>query len=253
MSKLYELLAVEADLNNTAKAMIAEAIVTFTKKTEHFMGMSRAVTYFDEGRSGENTSDSKPLVSTVPERLDYTFGHVGRYWDALLQKELANQAATADLEVEGTDGFTITNVPATFLLAIESRLDKLREVVASIPTLDPNTAWVAAPDDGQFIFKAPAKTTFTTEKVLEYKTVAPATDKHPAQVKEWTSDVRVARIETLLTSGAVTPADKSEMLARVDNLLASVKKARSRANGVEVERRHVADQMLGYILGWNET
>src|SRR5690606_27128882 len=115
----------------------------FTKKAEHFLGQSRSVTYFDDARQHENVSESKPLVSTVPERLDYTLTTVGRYWDALLQKELANQSAKADLEIEG--GPTIKDLPATFLLAMESRLEAVRAVILTVPTLDPNIDWTPAP------------------------------------------------------------------------------------------------------------
>ena len=53
MTKLHEILAVDGDLQEAAKKIQAETINTFTKKVEHFVGMSKTLHMFDEGRRQE--------------------------------------------------------------------------------------------------------------------------------------------------------------------------------------------------------
>ena len=47
-SKLHELLAVESDTESTYKKVIEEAIITFLKKADHFFGMHKVLTMFDD-------------------------------------------------------------------------------------------------------------------------------------------------------------------------------------------------------------
>src|SRR5688572_15021468 len=102
MGKLHELLAIEADRKNVSGQLIAEAEATFGKRHEHFIGMNVQTVYFSEARANENTVSTKALVTTVDDKLEFTLEQVGRYWDVIFQKECANQAAKADIELDGT-------------------------------------------------------------------------------------------------------------------------------------------------------
>lgn len=246
MAKLHELLAVEADLFKTATAMLADAATTFAKKPEHFLGQVRSVTYLSEDRQAENITDEKRLTTTVDERLDYALEYAGKYWDAVLQKEATNQDAVADLDFRGKT--ILKDAPATFLLGMEDRIKKLRDVIVVIPTLNPALSWDEADDEGKSVYTAKAATQMKTEKKLDYITVAPATDKHPAQVKDWTADVNVAKIETFHTSGMWTPARKAQVLANLDEVSMEIKKARQRANMADVKKIKAADAIIGAIL-----
>lgn len=246
-TKLHELLAVESDLHKTATAMLEETQNTFAKKADHFQGQVRTVNYLKEERQAENTTDTKALVTTVSERLDYAFKHIGRYYDAVLQKELANQAAVADLTFRGQ--MIAERVPATFLLGMEDRLKKLRDVIAAAPTLNPALDWTLNGDEGSEIYVADSPTQMKTEKQLEYKVIVPATDKFPAQVEKWTADINVARVETKHTSGMWTPRRKAEVLSNLDELLREVKRARQRANTVEVPTTRIATVLRAAIIG----
>lgn len=245
--KLHELLAVIPDVSNAANAIMTETMTTFSKKPDHFKGMTKQVTFFSETRSGENVSETKEIVTTVHEKLEYAFGIIGRQFDALLQQEEANQRAKADLIVDGK--VMATDVPATWLLGMEKRLKALHDVMLTAPTLEPAIRWEHDATRGDNVFVSPPTATMKTEKILEYKILVPATDKHPAQVEKWTSDTNVARVDTTLYSGMSTPLEKSLMLARIDNLIAAVKKARQRANETEVADLHLAKTMLGYVIG----
>ncbi len=246
-SKLHELIAVEADLTNTAKAILSETNTTFTKKGDHFMGITRTVTYFDEGRSAENETETKKMVTTVRAKIDHTVKPLVRLYDALLQKEEANQRAVADLVV---DGVTIgTNLPATFLLGLETRLKAVRETLALMPTLQPGVDWKKHDTAGAGVYVSPKVLSKRTEKTVNHKVLYEATKEHPAQIEKWSEDVPVASIETIHETGMLTPLEKADILDRVDRLSRAVKKARQRANSVEVEDLHVGQNMVAYILG----
>lgn len=248
-AKLHELIAVEGDLEGTAKKIIEEAATTFSKRADHFTAARREIKMIADTpeAKAEEVAETRELVTTVAEKLDYTRTAVLRYWDAVLQKESTNQIAKADLVV---DGATIAaDLPATFLLGMETKLKALRSMYEAIPTLEPGAAWV--PDAGHahknVFMRRDDEVRSRTKKVTEAVVLYPATDKHPAQVKEVVNDVTVGQIITRVWSGMVSPADKSDLLARIDTLLRACKRARQRANATEVVKRQIGKSLLDYI------
>lgn len=246
-AQLHELIAVEADLVNSAKVQHADVLNTFTKRTDHFVGITKDVKYYDEARQQENEHAEKAMVDTVDKRLDYALNIYVRLFDALLQKEEANQRAKADLVVGSI--VIAKDVPATMLLGLETRLKLWQEIVIAIPTLEPSIPWVEDKAAGEGIFRSSDDIKKKTEKKLEYITVAQATDKHPAQVKDWTVDVAVANIHQVNQSSKWPPAKKARVLQRLDDLIVAVKKARQRANQVALEDLHIGNALRDYILG----
>lgn len=247
MAKLHELLAVMADTTNAAQAVTNETTTVFAKKVDHFRGSSKTVTFFDGAREGENTAETKQIVTTVDDKLSHTFKIVGRHYDALLQLEEANGRAKADLVVDGTT--IMKDVPATFLLGMENRLKSVREMIIAIPTLEMSIKWSADANLGDGFYRAEPLIAMKGEKTLKFLTVAEATPQHPAQVEKWNEDVPVARIETTHTSSMITPHEKSAMLMRCDKMISAVKKARQRANTVDVTDMSIAKEIFGYIQG----
>jgi len=247
MAKLHELLAVMADTTNTAQAVTNETSAVFGKKADHFRGSSKTVAFFDSGREGENTAESKQMVTTVSDKLDHAFKSIGRHYDALLQLEEANGRARADLVVDGTT--ILKDVPATFLLGMESRLKSVREMIMVIPTLEMSIKWSEDANLGSGVYRSEPTVAMKGEKTLKFLTVAEATAQHPAQVEKWNEDVPVARIETVHTSSMITPHEKSAMLRRCDKMISAVKKARQRANTVDVKDLSIAKEIFGYIQG----
>lgn len=246
MAKLHELLAVEADLEGEKTRVVNEATVTFTKKPEIFTGLHKALAMFDDSRTHENVEESRKVDSTVQDKLDYVAGAAARYWDACLQKEATNQLAKADLVVE-----TLTiakDVPATFLLKLESELKKFRELVEHVPTHASGHEWKEAPEVGDGIFKTSKDASFKTEKIPQHKVLYDATDKHPAQIEKWTEDVKIGKYVHSLFSGMVSPAEKSLMIGRVDKLIRAVKQARQRANTQDVDKREVGADVFKFLF-----
>jgi len=249
-AKLHELLAVESDLEATAQKIISEAAVTFVKKQEHFLGYRKSLRMFEEHRKQEEeaATESKALVTTVDEKLDYVLKNAIKYYDAILQKESTNQSAVADLVVDGH--VLVENAPATWLLGMESRLKLLRTVYEVIPTWTPGVDWVPAPEQGKGIYKAaePSKAD-KTEKTPAHKVIVPATEHHPAQVEKWVENIRVGVFTTQKWISSWSPSQKSEAMGRLDKLIRAVKQARQRANSTPVSKVHAGNKIKDYLQG----
>lgn len=244
--KLHELLAVENDLEKVSSKLIAESARTFNKENL-FSGQVRRLVHFDAADQMSDTEDAVELTTTVRENLDYLVDPISRYWDAVLQKEATNQTAKADLII---DGVTIaTGVPATFLLGMEKKLNKLRELYESIPTLAPGINWTRDEAKGVNIFRADDTVQFKTKKDIEFRTAAEATKEHKAQVIQMETTVNTGKYTTTKWSGMVTPYEKAEMLERFDAAIVGVKRSRMKANNVDVVKVNIGKDILDYING----
>jgi len=248
-NQLHVLLAVEGDLQGQAKRVIKEAYDTFKSKLHLFDGLDKVLHMFDEKRQQEESAGRQhsDVATTVEDKLRYIKGAVGNYWDAVLQKENANQDAQADLVI---DGKTIApGLPATFLLGMESKVKALREVFEAIPTRDPNISWIAADDIGPGVFKSVVPIDRTkTETIVEPVVLYHATKDHPAQVKEGSKVVTIGKTSETKYTSRWTPLQKSNALARVDKLIRSLKKARQKANQTEIKDAHIANDIFKYLL-----
>lgn len=247
-AKLHELIAVEGELEGTWKKILEEAIATFAKKPDHFIAARREVQMLsgtDEAKA-EETVEVSEMTTTVIDKLDYVQGHVVRFWDAVAQKEATNQAARADLVINGVT--LAKDLPATFLLGMETKLKALRAVYDAIPTLQPGRLWTL--DEAyrlKNVYRGNDDVRVKTKKLTKPVVLYPATEQHPAQVKEAVEDVAVGRIVTMQWSGMLSPAEKSDLLARIDELIRACKKGRQRANGTEVVRLNVGQALMAYI------
>lgn len=246
-TKLHEILAVEADRESAATAILAETSNTLSKKPDHFTGKHTKYTPFSEtAMDGEESS--KEIVTTVRDKLTHCFSICGRAIDITATKDAANCEAKAAIEI---DGETITpELPATTLLMLENRLKKWIEVLLVVPTLAPGRDW--RPDttkgNGVFLDHSP-DVKFRTKKDFAHKVLVEASGQHPAQIEKWTEDVKIGKITETTWSSMVTPGEKSALLERAQNLLAATKQARQRANAQEVTQVTVADALSSYILG----
>lgn len=248
MSQLHELLAVEGDLKGEKDKIKEEAINTFNKKANHFLGAVKTLEMFDEARKEEESGSAQrqEIVTTVPDKLNYMARSFTRFWDAKLQKESANQRAKSDIVIDGKT--FATDVPVTFLLTMEEELKQLRKVYDVIPTLQPGIEWTEDTQKGANYWKATHPiVTHKTEKTIDFNIIVPATKEHPAQVKELSQDRPVGKYITQNWSGMLSPAEKSIMLGKVDKILRAVKRARQRANTQEVKKLTIGNQIFDFI------
>lgn len=245
---LHELLAVENDQKKTAETILEETMDLFKNKQHIFDGYDKRLEMFDENEPPDTPPERKEVVSTVFQRVEYMFKHLIKYFDLLAQKEATNGIARADLVVDGV--VIDENIPATFLLGMESRLTSLRSILTIMPTLDMSKAWEPAIDIGDNIRKQTRPEEKTkTRKVPIHKILVEPTKEHPAQIEKWDEQKPVGKFITTYWSGRYTPKEKAEMIERTNKLISAVKKARQRANQAEVVKVNIAKKMFDYILG----
>lgn len=246
MSKLHELLAVESDLENIYKTMLTETQNAFSKKPHLFFGYEKHLENFNEDQI-ETPREYQEITTTVNDKLDYTNKHIIKYFDAVLQKELTNQQAFADIIIDGI--VIATNMPTTFLLGLESKLKNVRNLYDAIPTLPPGIAWENDNMKGENIFKMthPEKK-YKTAKTFRHKILYEATEHHPAQIEKWEENENIGMYITDKWCGFITPLEKSLLLKRLDKLIRAIKQARQRGNNKEVVKNNIGEIFFNYVM-----
>lgn len=252
MGKLHELLAVEKSKTNASNKLLSDTLNKFGK-SEYFKASTRTLKMLADSQENEALEqaafENTTLPTTVKETLDYAFKFWSDAEDVIFQKNVTNQKAVADIVVNGV---TLAKaVPVDELLGLETRLETLRKVADAIPTLPASVACVAADEtigrDGSWVAEAKEVTT-KTEKIMTPVVLYEATDKHPAQVKEVAQDKVVGKFTKTNYYGSATSAQKADMISRIDELLASTKQARMRANSVEADTSVIGKSIVDYIM-----
>ena len=247
MGELHEILAVEKSLETVAKKLIAESKKTFGKP-QLFSGAIKKLHLFDDKLSHLETSDEIKLDTTVNENLEYTFNEVAKYWDAVAQKDLANQSACADVVVDGK--IILQNMPATTLLGLEAKLNEIRKLFDAIPTLQPGKDWsIDESNKMPHVYKSGSSDIkHKTETFIEPVVLYEATKEHPAVVKEVSKVNIVGEYKTDFWSGMVSPHTKAKWLLNLEKVLVAVKQARQRANKQKVEPVIVGSAIFDFIM-----
>lgn len=251
--QMHQLLAVESDLEGRARVIMNETRKVFKEKPVLFQGFVRTYNPFvDDGI--EYPAEHQDLTSTVAQKLEYTSKSVSKYYDALLQKESTNQVAVADLVIDGE--VLGKDLPATFLLGMESRLKKLREVYAQIPTLAVGVEWKEDQNKGNDVYSiVHPEEAMKTQRTIKSKILYPAQfpkegeggQSIPAVIDKWEEVENIGKFTRLVWSGMVTPHRKSQLLDRIDALLRAVKKARQQANSTEVVSASIGNTIMNFI------
>jgi hypothetical protein len=245
MARLHQLLAVESDLEGKYKRVCDETKKVFAKPGM-FTGSHRKLVSFDDSDKTEHPEEFQALTTTVEERLKYTSVSISTYFDALYQKEATNQLAKADLIVDGV--IIAQDVPATFLLGLESRLRHVRSIYETIPTLAAGTEWKKSEDKGTGVWDMiHPEEKLRTKMTFKSQILAEATVNHPAQIEKWEEQVAVGKFVKHVWCSMFTSNKKSEVLGRIDSLLLATKKARQQANSATAVNGHVGDAIMAYI------
>ncbi len=246
---LHELLAIESSQRGQADKCRSGLADTFDKK-RHLFG-SKVVVFLPnaEGQPPETTVEST-VQTTVTAELKWLSDHIVKALDVSYQVAVANTVASADIVLE--DGSTLaTGVPATALLELEKRAAEIKALAEAIPTIDPAKGFQLDPSHAlRGVYKARDIQKTRTAKVKEVLTLVPATDKHPAQCQVYDKDVPTGKVQEQEWSSLITPADKADLINRVEVLARAIRKARSRANNVTVDsNRTIGAALLGYVFG----
>lgn len=250
MAKLHELLAVEQTKSKAADLILDETRSKFGKP-HFFTGEIKRLKMLTEtpenGAIEIAASEDKALPTTVVETLSYALDLWATAEDIRFQINKTNQHARADLHYNGE--VLVKDVPVDELMGLEARLTKLRDVFGAMPTLDASKKWEALDNGKAGAYQAAtAESTSKTEKKFEPITLAPATDKHPAQVKETSRDVVVGTFTRIVQSGAATSRQKADALATIDDLIAETRQARMRANSVEIVTDKIGSTVTNLLL-----
>ena len=246
MAKMHELLSVESSVVSNYNRDFEETLKVFGR-ADLFTRTVTKKEYFDESDASKlNTTETKEITTTVSERLKWFRKPVSKFFDFVLQKDLTNQKSTADIEVDGK--VLASGIPATTLLMLETKLQDMRKVLNEVPTLPAGFIWETDAGQGLYRSKEP-KITFSSKNTPKAVVLYEATKEHPAQVKEVNEAVPVAKVTVETYSGMLTSGQKADMLGRLDTLLQAVKKARQRANLVDVQKADIGETLVNYIYG----
>lgn len=250
MGKLHELVAAEKDVRSTVAKIIEETHGTFTKKAHLFSTHAKEWEPL-KADDVERPEEEKPTpITTVGDKLGYFQKHLAKLFDVILQKEMANTQAVADIVVlnDETQVVLAEAVPVAALVQMENVLELIRgKVYDTIPTLDPAKDWSPDEQRGSGYYKTGQTRRQGTRKVSRPLVLHPGNDKHPPQVQLVNEDVVVGTWNQTYFSGLISPAEKSTLLERMDMLIEAIKKARSRANEQVVPSNRISQRLFRYI------
>ena len=247
-NKLHELLAVEKDVKSSANMAIEKTAKTFSDGIGLFDGFIKTYDPINSEDTEVLDSESKQITATVPDVLEHFSGAMVKMFDLIYRKEVTNSGAVADIIISGDKDFTIAErVPVTVLVQYEKILDSLRNrVYAAIPTLIPSKKWELDSHEKN-VYKTPEHKKLRTKKVVKAFELSPATQHHPAQVQAINEDVPAGFWVITEWSGVITAAEKTDILNRLDAVISAVKKARARANNIEVVKVAIGKKLFKYI------
>lgn len=254
MGKLHQHLAVESDVKGAEEKIRKECFKTFSSKSAHYDGHYNIFKPLEATVDGDGSEieEEKHIVDTVPHKLAYIQTSIVRLIDFILQKEIANTNAKADLVIEeddGTETIIAENIPATMLLTLEKKLIQIRDLYNTIPTCDPLKRWIKDPtEDHRYITEKP-ETRIRSKKTAKPIVLYDATDKHPAQTQMINEDIPYGKLEITHKSGRMTSADKSGLMERIDTLIRGIKKSRQKANDQELTNDKIGKKLFNYIHG----
>jgi hypothetical protein len=244
---LHELLAVETHLENQATKTRTELKSTFEKKRHLFEEKAVTFTPLAEGQKADTTIQST-IQTTIEEELKWIQPFMVKSLDASLQVAEANTQARADIVLESGETIAV-GVPATALLELEKRVADLKGLVEAIPTLDPAKGFFPDSSHAKQAYRARDIRKPRTQKIKEVVVLHPATKEHPAQVQLLDKDVVIGTVEEQEWSALITPADKADLIDRVEVLSRAVRQARSRANNVTVDpTKRIGKSLLDYVF-----
>jgi hypothetical protein len=233
----------------TVKARSYSQLTGLHKKAQKgdlYNGLNREFKPLDD--DGETfPPESKKVTVSADDVLKQVAKIMAPAMDIEATVECGNASGIAKATVV-VDGQTIlSDVPATLLLYVEKQLSDLRTFLDKMPVLDEAKDWTKDPNSK--VFRSETAVTHKTKKVQKPIVLYDATEEHPAQTQLITEDIIIGHWHTTYLSGAMPIPEKEAVLERLEKLLYAVKKARSEANDVRVERQEIAGAFFGYLFG----
>jgi hypothetical protein len=182
--------------------------------------------------------------ATVPDALREARQYSVPAMDVTATKDATNQAAVADLNVEGLT--LVPAVPISHLLWLENYLTEWKKFLAKLPTLDPTIRWHW--DEAQQLYVSEPVNDWRNLKETVPLMLAPATKEHQAQVTTTVKETPVGMFTTVATSGAISDHRKQQLMDKIDKMSLAVKDAVSRANKTPAIEVREGDTIMDFLL-----
>src|SRR5262249_3592422 len=121
-------------------------LLKLLQKEQLFSGRERVYRPLDE----VNGQRLPPESQKVQQRADLLIAQASEkwteLWDLVLTQDTGNQAARADVVVDGQA--VLSGVPVTTLLFLDKQLAEVESFVSKLPTPDPAEEWTHDPNTG---------------------------------------------------------------------------------------------------------
>lgn len=194
-------------------------------------GLVQTYEPFEETNEVHDPEEVPVQIRTTEAVTDVRSSFI-RCGDIGFSLDSGNSKATGTIRIHGQEAPLASDVPVTHLLWLEKRLVELEHFIRAIPELRPDiSGWELDKQNGYYV--APAQHRTRTKKLQKPLTLAPSTDKFPAQVQLITEDVAVGTVKTVARSGAVPSEWKRHRLERIATLREAVVAARIEANAYD--------------------
>jgi len=244
--KLHEVVAIRKGVKTRTYSELTE-LHKKAQKADLYAGMTR--TYTPKDDDGETfPPEDKKVQLAADEVLKKVRKLRSDYFDIEATQGYGNLEARGEVKVDGE--VILGDVPVTLLIFLEKELNDLRTFVDAMPSLDEAKTWHEDPNSR--VFRSETAVTHKTKKVQRpivlYDAVIKDDHAIPAQTQLITEDVVIGHWHTTYLSGALPQPKKEALLERIDTLRNAVKRARSRANDREVERKELAGAVFRYLF-----
>lgn len=241
MTTVAQVIAVTPSIKTTAERALTDA---HRIKHELYLGFDK--TYRPDNELDEVLNPEALVIrANAKDVIEGVSASLTRLFDVTATLETANTVAKANVKVDGK--VLLSDVPVTYLLFLEKKLNDLKTFVSGLPVNPSDAIWHW--DENAVRWFSDTLKTRRTKNVRRNHERAPATDKHPAQVDVYTEDIPVGTWETTKYSGALSVKDKTEYLRRITTLQEAVKFAREEANSMTISNVTAGDAVFGYIFG----
>ena len=242
MPKLNQIVAIEKGTKSGAQKKITH-LHREVQKQPLLAGISR--NYRSKDDEGEVfPSESTQVQIRAKEMIDEFSETMTDLFDVVATKDWGNTKARGDIEIDGKT--LLKDVPITYLLFLETKLQDIRTFVEKLPYLDPSESWHFDPATNCYANQSVQ--TVKTKKLPRNHVKFEGNSKHPPQVEVFMEDIVVGYWNTTKFSGALPAQEIKEFLSRIEKLLKAVKFAREQANGMEVKRREVGKKVFDYLF-----
>lgn len=245
MSKyLGQVVAIEVDVRKAAKRRLTDVYHALDKPAM-LEGISG--TYEPAIEGGEQLPEEGLRVqATVEEMVQSTREVLAAMFDSTAARDFTNASGRAKADIVVGDQVLVEGAPVPYILWLDRQLDDLQAFTERMPTHSPSTTWEMAESRG--VYKsAPVKTARQIQQAKAI-TLAPATEKHQAQVQMVTEPVTAGIWTRVKFTGGVPVSRREEILRRIATLRAALHTAREQANRVEADEPVVGARVLGYLL-----